>query len=94
MAKTETAAGKDRWSLVPWESMRQVVRAFTFGAAKHDKPGVIGYRTADPEMYFDAAMRHIAEYRCGTRADHETGLHPLAHAAASLLVVIWHELKE
>lgn len=92
--KREKRKEKDRWSLLPWEAVREVVRAFTFGAAKHDKDGAIGYHTVDPEERFNAAMRHIAEHKCGVRADHESGLHPLAHAAASLLIVIWHELKE
>lgn len=93
-SKRNGSKGKERWSLIPWRAMREVVKAFTAGAEKHDRDGKIGYLTANPVDYFDAAMRHISEYQCGVRTDHETQLHPLAHAAASLLIVIWHELKE
>jgi hypothetical protein len=77
------AESKPRWSLMPWRALLQVSRAMTLGAAKH---GDLSYRAADADAYFDAAMRHLTAWRCGETADPETGLHPLAHAAADVLI--------
>lgn len=78
---------KPRFSLLPTEALMQITDAFTFGAEKHkgdDFTKSDSGRTVEGEI--DAVFRHICAYRCGCVADHETELHPLAHAAARLMI--------
>jgi len=75
-------AGKDRWSLLPLASIRQVVKVLTFGARKYS---VDSWREVEPERYLDAAYRHLYEWRMGRKNDEESGLHHLAHALCNLV---------
>ena len=80
-------AGKPRWSLVPEQALEDVVKVLTYGARKY---GDYNWREVDdgPRRYYDASMRHLMAYRQGHWTDDESGLPHLAHAVASLLVVM------
>jgi len=80
--------GKDRWDLLPWKALTQVVKVVTYGARKY---GECNWQHVDrgQERYFAAMQRHIAAWRAGDATDDETGLHHLAHAACSALFLIW-----
>ena len=77
--------GKPRFSLIPEGTMAQVVEVLEFGAKKH---GVENWKQHPPMMYYDAAMRHLDQWRNGVHADAETGLPHLAHAATNLLFML------
>lgn len=81
--------GKDDWSLLPWEAVKQVVRVFMVGAAQ---PGYtrFGWKTVTDHRtrYANAAMRHLTDYMQGQRKDPKTGLHPLAHCACDILILL------
>lgn len=81
-------------SHLPWRQMFDVLRVFAFGAWKHrndlwcDKDHTL--------LHFHCkAKGHIdAWWVDNEHADHETGLHPLAHAICDLLIAWALSLKE
>lgn len=86
--KERACVGKDRWSLLPVDAITEVVRAMETGASKH---GAHDWERGLPwSVYFDAAQRHLWAFQGGETADRDSGLHPLAHAAASLLILLAH----
>lgn len=81
-------AGKPRWSLIPWASMREVLGVLEYGARKYDVDN--WQRVPDArQRYFDAGMRHMLAWWQGERKDPESGWHHLAHAACCMLFLIW-----
>lgn len=90
--------GKLRYDLVPAESLEQIVDIITYGANKYDANN---WQNVEPkERYYAAAMRHLAEYKKyleGEREDfmdEESGKSALAHAACSLVFLMWKEAHE
>lgn len=64
----------------------EVEAVLDFGAIKYPNPEVNGAR---PTWHHLAkACKHLARYLCGERSDPETGLHPLAHCAARVLLAL------
>jgi len=85
---------KMRWHLVPGKSMREVVRVFDYGADKYGENNWMKLKNAKVR-YYDAAMRHIDAFSVdGETKDPESGLHPLAHAIASLMFILEFELSD
>ena len=83
----EKVMQKPSFSLLPSGALWQTALAMTLGAEKHvgddfTKPD--SGRTVNGEM--NAAFRHYYMWRTGFTHDCETGLHPLAHAAARCLI--------
>jgi hypothetical protein len=88
--------GKPRFGLIPPDAELEVAKALTFGASKYDdpaRPTDPNYKRVPPYRFEDAALRHVNAHRRGERTDHESGLHPLAHAIVDLLVVLQAELE-
>ena len=82
--------GKDRWELVPWSALRQIVAAITYGARKYSADN---WKRVEPARYRAALMRHVSASFSGERVDAESGLPHLAHAGACLLFILWHEAE-
>lgn len=81
---------KHRWSLLPLNTLRQIIQVLEFGADKYKVDNwqhVPDART----RYYDAAMRHIEAWWLGKRNDTESGLPHLAHATACLLFLMWFD---
>lgn len=82
---------KDRWDLLPWVCIREVVRVLTFGARKYKDNN--WQQVENPrQRYFAAAHRHLFEWECGQEKDHESTLPVLAHAICNLLFLLWFDL--
>lgn len=87
---------KLRLEIVPWEAVLLVARAFDYGAQKYSPMGWRAYTPDedpnDPESYsaklFAAALRHMFTWWNGEDKDEESGLSPLAHAAANILMLL------
>lgn len=95
MAQQPTPAdGKPRFVLIPPYAEAAVARVLTRGAAIYgDRDWVARISVPDgPDAFVDKALRHISEYRCGTRKDQGTGESPIANAIADLLFVLEHEI--
>ncbi|MCU7521636.1 MAG: hypothetical protein HF312_15575 [Ignavibacteria bacterium] len=81
-------AGKDRWDLLPFAQVRQIVKVLTFGAAKYEPNN---WQGVEKERYIAAAFRHLTAWIDGERCDPESGIHHLAHAACNLLFLLWQD---
>ena len=86
-------SGKPRWSLLLWESVKQIVHVLTFGSQKYEDHN---WKKVDNpiDRYYSAMMRHITDWYTGEKYDPETGYSHLAHAGCCLLFLLWFELKE
>lgn len=79
--------------LMPCRAEEQVGRVLTYGAQKYgadnwDKGGEDG-----KDRYIGAALRHINAFRQGKVLDEESGIHHLAHAAASIMFALEIDLS-
>jgi hypothetical protein len=82
--------GKDDWSLLPMNAIREVVKVFTYGSQKYSKNN---WRfVADTERYVSAFFRHIEAWRRGEVYDPESGLRHLSHACCNLVILVWFEI--
>ena len=80
--------GKDRWDLLVWFVIRDVVKIMTFGAEKYADNSWQG-NVPFKEKYFASLMRHISDWRMGEKVDPESGMHHLAHAICNCMFLIW-----
>lgn len=85
--------GKVRPSLIPLESMMEVIKVLEFGAIKY---GVDNWQKVDdaPRRYYDALLRHVYAHHMGEVVDAESGLSHLAHASTNLLMLLHFEIKK
>lgn len=81
---------KVRPSLIPWQSMWQILNVLEFGARKYSPDNWKIVPNADAR-YADAMARHIMAYMGGEKYDPESGYHHLAHAACCILYLLWFE---
>ncbi len=81
--------GKPDFSLLPWESIEEVVKVMDFGAKKYQRDNWRQVKHAKCR-YFAAAVRHIITewWVHGRTKDEESGYHPLAHAVCCLLFLM------
>jgi len=78
-------AHKDRFDLIPYESIRLAAKVMARGADKHP----LNVWRTEPIYHQQAAMmRHFSEYMEGNYYDKETGLPALAHCLCRLLFLI------
>jgi hypothetical protein len=83
--------GKPRWSLLPLEAVREIVKVLMVGATKYSDNNwkVVDNRR---ERYYNAAMRHITAWFMGEQNDPEDGLNHLAHAGCCILFLLWEDI--
>lgn len=83
--------GKLRFDLLPLDALEEIVRVYTFGAQKYGdrnwEKGIVYSR------FVGASFRHILSWFKGSKADEESGIHPLAHAAWSLIALLTYDLR-
>ena len=80
--KVTAAQDKIRPSLLPMDALTDVVRVLTVNAQKH---GDRTWETCDPELYTDAAWRHILAIGRGETVDEEGTNHWTAIACNALI---------
>lgn len=85
--------GKQRWSLLPADTIRSIIAVLEFGAVKYQVDNWQHVPDAR-RRYYDATMRHVAAWWGGEKNDPETGLPHLAHAATCLLFLMWFDERE
>lgn len=85
--KGQAGAAKPPLGLVPAEAMRQAAIVHGLGAKKY---GPWNWRLTKVQIstYINAALRHIQEYQERQETDPESGQSPLAHAIASLNILL------
>jgi hypothetical protein len=85
-------AHKPPFALLPWVSLRVVALVMKAGAEKyapHD-----WRRGASWSMYWSAILRHLTAWYEGEDLDPESGLSHLAHACASILILLHYALTQ
>ena len=85
----EEGSSKDKlmFSAIPWRSLYGPALVMTYGACKY---GLLNFRVQGDiksSMYFNSTMRHLIDWWEGRDDDEESGLHPLDHVIAGLLVL-------
>lgn len=85
--KGQAGAAKPPLGLIPPEAMRQAAVVHGLGAKKY---GPWNWRETKvlASTYINAALRHIAEYQDRQDVEPESGQSPLAHAIASLNILL------
>lgn len=84
---------KTRWSLLPWSSLREIAKVFTYGARKYSDSNYLRVQNAR-QRYFDACHRHLDAWWDGEELDQESGLHHLAHLASNAIILLAITLSE
>ena len=84
---------KNRWGLMNFRELDQVVEVITLGAKKYGDNNWQLVENAK-ERYFDALMRHITAWKIGEKIDEELGTPHLANAACNLLFLLWFDNEE
>lgn len=85
-------SGKTDWSLLPIESVEEIIKVLEFGATKYDD---WNWSTGNGFSYtrvFNATMRHLWAWFRGEDNDPETGLSHWAHAGCNVLFML-HFIK-
>ena len=82
-------SGKLKWSLLPFEQLRDVVKVLMLGAEKYSPDN--WKKCDDVTRYKDALMRHVVSYVTGDKTDKESGLSHLAHAICNCLFLMWFD---
>jgi len=82
-------SGKLKWSLMPFEELKDVVRVLMHGAEKYSPDN--WKKCDDTTRYKDALMRHVIAYVSGEKTDEEFGLSHLAHAVCNCLFLMWFD---
>ena len=93
MAGRKDDNGKERWSLLPWQQVKDIVKVLTFGARKYSDGNWMRVSNAR-DRYFSAAMRHIEAWSNHEKLDPESGFTHLAHAACCILFLMWIDDNE
>jgi hypothetical protein len=85
--KGQAGAAKPPLGLIPPEAMRQAAIVHALGARKYK---AWNWRETKvlASTYINAALRHIAEYQDRQDVEPESGQSPLAHAIASLNILL------
>jgi hypothetical protein len=81
---------KDRWDLLPWREVEDVVKVLTYGARKYADDNWQKVPGAE-RRYVAALHRHEAARRRGEYLDPESGLPHRAHALCCLLYLAWFD---
>lgn len=84
---------KSRWSLLPADTIHQIIGVLEFGAVKYQVDNWQHVPDAR-RRYYDAAMRHIDAWWYGEKNDPESKLPHLAHAVCCLLFAMWFDERE
>lgn len=86
-------AKKDRWDLLNFEEIVEVVKVLTDGANHYGDDN--WQRVPNPRRrYFSAMMRHIASWKKGETHDKKSGHNALAHAICSALFLMWFDKEK
>lgn len=82
-------SGKLRWSLLPFEELKDVVKVLMLGAKKYTPDN--WKKCDDVTRYKDALMRHVISYVSGDKTDEESQLSHLAHAVCNCLFLMYFD---
>jgi hypothetical protein len=76
---------KRDFTLLPWDSVEEIVKVLEFGAAKYARDN---WKKVEADRYVKAAFRHLIAYNQGEENDKESGLSHLAHLGCCVLFLL------
>jgi Domain of unknown function (DUF5664) len=82
---------KLEYGLVPPIGFKAVVEILTIGAQKYERDNW-KHVPDGKRRYFDAAMRHLWDWKSGDKYDEETSKNHLAHAICNLMFLLEKDL--
>jgi len=82
--------GKPQYGLLPPNALKATVEILTFGAQKYE-PNNWKHVPDSKRRYFDAAQRHLWDWKNGEQNDPESGKNHLAHALCCLMFLYEHD---
>lgn len=83
--------GKERWDLVPFDALGEVVRVYTVGAKKYaDRNWEKGMAW---HICIGATFRHFWKWLLSENLDPETNCHHLAHAIWNLMALLAYQMR-
>lgn len=80
--------GKIRYSLLPWDVVRELVKVYEFGCGKYDKDN--WKKGMSWSRVYDSLMRHLQSFWEGEELDPESGLHHLSHVIWNAVTLLWY----
>lgn len=83
--------GKLQYGLIPPLAQKAMVEILTFGAEKYE-PDNWKHVPDSKRRYFDAAMRHLWDWKAGEQNDPESGKNHLAHAMCCISFLLERDL--
>ena len=81
---------KLQYGLLPPNALKATVEILTFGAEKYEPNNWI-HVPDSKRRYFDAAQRHLWDWKNGEQNDPESGKNHLAHALCCLMFLYEHD---
>lgn len=85
-------AGKTDWSLVPWDSVEEIVKVLEFGKVKYAAWNWSSNGGFKYMRVFNSTMRHLLAWARGEDKDPESGLSHIAHAGCNIFFLM-HFIK-
>lgn len=85
--------GKTDWLILPIGGLEQIAAAFKYGETKYSRMNYAMGSGLEYSRIINACLRHVYAFAKGEKYDAETGLHPLAHAGACILMLLHLELN-
>lgn len=83
--------GKADLSILSYDALSQIAKAFEFGAKKYGRYNYLG--GMEWTRIGSALLRHTYAWVWGEDCDEESGLHHLAHAGACVIMLLDYVLK-
>ena len=89
-------SNKLRWTLLPLDSVQQIVEVLEHGAQKYEIDNWKRVEGAEGPSgrYANALLRHVIAYCSGEEKDPESGLSHLAHAGCNCLFLLWFDSQK
>ena len=89
-----TKKDKRNWFTVGLDLFSPVIDVFSNAGGKYGRCSWIHCKPEDlHERYYSACMRHIEAFTKNEWLDQDSGLPHLAHAAANILILLWHGIR-
>lgn len=88
MEATKNDGEKNRLELAAGPGWQEIGKALTYGARKYQAYNYLQGNGLNWSRLAGAALRHISAWLCGEDRDPESGLLHLAHAGASIVMLL------
>lgn len=81
--------GKLDWSLMPWDSVEEILKVLEFGKIKYSAWNWSSGEGFKYSRVFNSLIRHLFAWFRGEDIDPESGLSHLSHAGCNILFLIY-----